>query len=314
MKVIHKQSGEVLLPDFLLVGAAKSATSSLHSYLDQHPDIKMPSLKESWFFSFLGNPPHYTSPGVLSDVITDLDEYVKLFDGADEKQKLGDASPSYLYTYKDSIRNIKAVYPAEDLEHLKIIVSLRDPVNRAFSQYLTMKRVVHEPLDFDEAIDDEIINQRIQQQWNIFYDYTGFGRYYEQVKAYIDAFGKERVMIVLYDDICRNPVAVCQSIFSFIGVDAGFSPDVQVRHNSVTGEPRLKWLIRMIKSRNGIKRKIASCVPDSARDFILHNMIKPMLKKTSVSPKTRNNLIVGYREDIQNLERLIDRDLSDWMR
>ncbi len=314
MKVCHNSSGEILLPDFLLVGAAKSATSSLHSYLDQHPEIRMPSVKESWFFSFVGNAPNYTSPGILNDMVTELDDYVTLFDGAVAEQKLGDASPSYLYTHEDTIRNIKAIYPEEALSRLRIIISLRDPVSRAFSQYLTMKRVLHEPLDFDGAIDAATIEQRLSGQWNIFYDYTGFGRYYQQVKAFIDAFGRDKVMVLLYEDICADPVQTCQSIFRFIDVDASFSPDVETRHNSVTGEPRLKWLIRILKSQNSIKRRLVSCIPESARDLILNSMVKPMLKKTQVSAQTRANLVQSYHDDIRQLETLIDRDLGNWLR
>ena len=111
------------LPDFLLVGAAKSATSSLYYYLDQHPQITMASVKESWFFSFYEKPPQYSSPGILSDVISELDDYLKLYDGAESGQILGDACPSYLYTYEDTIRNIRQLYSGEALANLKIIIS-----------------------------------------------------------------------------------------------------------------------------------------------------------------------------------------------
>ena len=123
------------MPDFLIVGAAKSATSSLHNYLEQHPQIKMASLKESWFFSFYKNPPEYASPGKLSNLISEPDEYLKLYDGAKNDQILGDACPSYLYTYDDTISNIRQLYSEEALSNLKIVISLREPVSRAYSQY-----------------------------------------------------------------------------------------------------------------------------------------------------------------------------------
>lgn len=313
MKVCHESLGEVLLPDFLLVGAAKSATSSLHLYLDQHPEIRMPSLKESWFFSFVGHPPNYNGPGLLHDVVSKLEDYVELFDGATEEQALGDASPSYLYTYEDTIRNIKAIYPPESLEKMRIIITLRDPASRAYSQYLTMKRVLSEPLDFEAAIDAETIERRLAEQWNIFYDYTGFGLYYEQVKAYIDAFGKDKVLVLLYDDICQDPVAVCQSIFSFIGVDGNFSPDVEVQHNSVSGEPRFNWLIRAVKSRNSFKRRLVSLLPQPVLNFILVAIIKPTLKKAGLKQATREKLVQTYSKDIKQLETLIGRDLGAWL-
>ncbi len=308
----HEVLGEVLLPDFLLVGAAKSATTSLHFYFDQHPELRMPEIKESWFFSVLNNPPSYTSPGVLTNMVSNLADYVRLFDGADPAQKLGDASPSYLYTYEDSIRNIRSVYPADRLADLRIIISLREPVSRAFSQYWTFKRFDHEPLSFEEAIDKAVISKRLGDNWNIFYDYTGFGRYYEQVKAYMDAFGKDKVMVVLYDDIQRDPLAVCQSIFAFIGVDAGFVPNVSTKYNSLAGEAWFKWPIRLLTSRNPIKRAVAAVIPKILRQLVLYGTVKLLLKRSELSETARQELMRAYAGDIDKLETLIGRDLSQW--
>lgn len=312
MKVQHDRLGEILFPDFLLVGAAKSATSSLHRYLSQHPEIRMPSIKESWFFSFLNDPPSYRSPGVLNNVVTSLDEYVRLFKGARPEQKLGDASPSYLYTYRASIRNIRSVYPAERLEDLRIIISLRDPVSRAFSQYWNFKRSDQEPLTFEEAIEENTIAQRLSDNWNIFYDYTGFSRYYEQVKAYLDAFGKDRVLVLLYDDFKKDPVGACRSIFTFLGVDASFAPDVRIRYNSLAGEARLKGIIRLLKSRNPIKRSVAAVMPEVLRRSILYWTHKLLLKRGEMEERTREKLIHLYSDDISKLEDLIGRDLGQW--
>lgn len=312
MKLRHEQVGELQLPDFLLVGAAKSATTSLHVYLDQHPQIFMPAVKESWFFSFLGNPPCYAGPIPFDSAVTRLEDYARLFEDADPEQKLGDASPSYLYTYEDTIRNIRSVYPAEKLEDLRIIISLREPVSRAFSQYWTFKRHEQEPLPFEQAVDKDVIAGRLRHNWSIFYDYTGFGRYYEQVKAYMDAFGRDRVLIVLYDDIQNDPVAVCRSIFGFIGVDSGFAPKTGVRHNSNTGEARIKWPLKLLTSRNPAKRMLAALIPRGLRKLILFVAGKLLLKRSELSADIRQQLAVTYSEEIDKLEVLIGRDLSQW--
>jgi len=312
MKVMHKDLGVVLLPDFLLVGAAKSATSSLHYYLDQHPEICMPVIKESWFFSFVDNPPKYSSPGVLSDVASSLKDYIKLFEHANPEQILGDASPSYLYTYEDTIRNIKSIYPAENLDKIRIIISLREPVSRAFSQYHTFRRKVQEPLPFEETIKQDTINQRMRDNWNIFYDYTGFGLYYKQVKAFIDAFGEERVLVLLYDDIRNDQVAACQKIYKFLDVNSDYVPDVAIKHNSLTGEPRARWLMRIVTSRNNIKRAIAAFIPKIIRNIILYFVVKLLLKRARLAEERKNVLMKPYKEDIKKLEELIHRDLSHW--
>ena len=312
MKVQHERLGEILLPDFLLVGAAKGATSSLHFYLDQHPQIRMPAVKESWFFSFVDHPPSYASPGGLSGVVSRLEDYAGLFAGADPAQKLGDASPSYLYTHEDAIRNIRATYPPERLADLRIIISLREPVSRAFSQYWTFKRYDHEPLSFEEATDENIIASRLRDNWNIFYDYTGFGRYYQQVKAYLDAFGSERVLVLLYDDIQRDPAGACQAIFRFIGVDADFVPNVRVKYNNMTGEARVKWPVRLLTSRNPVKRLLAAIIPKPLRQAILYGVGKLLLRRGDLRPATRQALTRAFSTDIEKLEALIGRDLSHW--
>jgi hypothetical protein len=300
------------LPDFLLVGAAKSATSSLHFYLDQHPQIKMASQKESWFFSFYKNPPDYDSPGKLCNIISELDSYLSLFDGAKENQKLGDACPSYLYTHADTIKNIRLLYSEEELAKLKIIISLREPVSRAFSQYYTFKRKVQEPLDFEHAILESTVSRRLKHNWNIFYDYLGFGMYSDQVKAFQEAFGKDRVLVVLYDDIRNDVNSVCSSIFTFLGIDNDLNIDDAVMHNSITGEPVVKWLVAGLLSQNAVKRTLASIMPKKLRMVILYLIVKPLIKRKSLDPDIHRKLSAYFEEDILALEELIARDLSGW--
>lgn len=318
MRVEHSRYGAITLPDFLIAGTAKSATTSLYRYLNQHPQINMSSMKESWFFSFVDNPPKFDSPGKLN-VVSDLASYVRLFADAGPGQCLGDASPSYLYTHRESIRNIKAVYPAAALDELRIIIVLRNPIHRAFSQYWGFKRRNHEPLSFDEAIDDETTAERMRSNWNIFYDYVGFGRYYAQVSAFIDAFGRDRVLILLYEDIQREPIASCQRIFEFMDVDAGFVPDVTMRYNNVSGAPRLKWIVPMVRSQNPLKRRIAAPVkralgllPQGAKPLFFAGLDRFLFKRTEMSGESRRKLARAYADDIQQLERLIGRDLAHW--
>ena len=300
------------LPDFLLVGAAKSATSSLSFYLDQHPQIAMASQKESWFFSFYGNPPDYSSPGVLSDVVSDLDTYTCLYDGAKADQKLGDACPSYLYTYEDTIRNIQQLYSAETLAKLKIIISLREPVSRAYSQYYTFKRKVQEPLTFDRAIQPDTIDKRLQENWNIFYDYLGFGMYASKVEAFQQAFGKERVHVLLYDDIQTDIQKTCRAIFDFLEIDPDVVVDDRYKINSVSGEPRLKWVVAGLFSKNRFKRAISAIISQKLRRIIIFFIFKVLLKRETLDATTIQQISQHFTEDISRLEKLIDRDLSAW--
>ena len=300
------------LPDFLLVGAAKSATSSLYSYLDQHPQIVMASVKESWFFSFYKKPPHYASPGILSNIVSELDPYLKLYNGAQESQILGDACPSYLYTYEDTIRNIRQLYSEEALANLKIIISLREPISRAYSQFNTFKRKVQEPLAFAQAIEKDRVKQRMQDNWNIFYDYPGFGMYSKQVEAFQQAFGKERVLVFLYEDIQADIHAVCSSIYSFLGIDPDFVVDDRLKHNSFAGEPSIKWIVAGLFSKNKYKRMISALIPKPLRMFLLYIILVPLVKRKPMDENTLKQFSDHFKQDIVKLEELIGRDLSSW--
>lgn len=305
-------SSNTRLPDFLLVGAAKSATSSLHYYLDQHPQISMASQKESWFFSYYDNPPHFESPGILSDVISDLENYLKLYDGAADDQVLGDACPSYLYTYEDTIRNIRRLYTSEALAKPKIIISLREPVSRAYSQYYTFKRKVQEPLPFGQAVEKSTIDRRMRENWNIFYDYLGFGMYAKQVEAFQQAFGKDRVFVLLFDDIHADLLKTCRLIFEFLEIDPGFRVDDRHKVNALAGEPRIKWLVAGLFSQNKFKRSISALIPKKLREIIMFGVLKKTLRREVLDADTFQRVSQQFREDIVRLETLIDRDLSAW--
>jgi hypothetical protein len=300
------------LPDFLLVGAAKSATSSLFSYLDQHPQIVMASVKESWFFSFYKNRPHYASPGILSNIVSELDPYLRLYNGAQASQILGDACPSYLYTYEDTIRNIRQLYSEEALAKLKIVISLREPVSRAYSQFYTFKRKVQEPLAFAQAIQKDRVKQRMQDNWNIFYDYPGFGMYSKQVEAFQQAFGKERVLVFLYEDIQADIHAVCRSIYSFLGIDPDFVVDDRLKHNSFAGEASIKWIVAGLFSKNKYKRMISALIPKPLRMLLLYIILVPLVKRKPMDENTLKQFSDYFKQDIVKLEELIGRDLSSW--
>lgn len=300
------------LPDFLVVGAAKSATSSLHFCLDQHPQIAMASQKESWFFSFYNSPPDYTSPGILSDVIYELEPYLRLYDGAGDDQLRGDACPSYLYTYEDTIRNIRQLYSPESLRKLKIIISLREPVSRARSQYYTFTRKAQEPLSFERAVCQTTIDQRMQQNWNIFYDYLGFGMYAKQVEAFQQAFGKDRVHVLLYEDVHADMREVCRGIFEFLGVDSDFVVDGQHKYNAITGEPRMKWIMAGLFSQNRFKRRLAAMIPKRMRMRIALSVFQVLAQRKTLDVDTHKRISELFAEDISRLEPLIERDLGPW--
>ncbi len=301
----------VLLPDFLIVGAAKSGTTLLHDYLAQHPEVCMPTQKEPRFFSFADSPPRYTSPDSLSNSITTLSEYLSLFEQADMDKMLGDASPSYLYLHQRTIGNMERFYDPDDLSRVHIIILLRQPADRAWSQYGTFARLLQEPLPYEQAIKPEIIQQRLQANWNIFYDYLGFGAYTSQVRAFINRFGRRNVSVYLFEDLTRDPIALCRSLFEIIGVDRGFVPnELGVRNPS--GRARSKTLVKMLKASSPIKATFKMVVPALQRQRIREMLAHVLLKKVAQPARLRRELTNYFSDDIDSLAELIQRDLSHW--
>ena len=142
-----------MLPNFLIVGAAKAGTTSLFEYLGEHPQIFTPAKKEPKFFSYGCYPSPLKGPGddlVESQIVKNFDEYKKLFDNSDAYPLRGEASPDSLYYWNGAIPKIKKI-----LGDVKIIIMIRNPANRAFSNYMHLIRDGRETLNFEAALDAE---------------------------------------------------------------------------------------------------------------------------------------------------------------
>lgn len=305
--IVQVGSKEVRLPDFMIVGAARSATTSLHYYLNSYEGISIP-LKEPWFFSYVDNPPGYSSPGAYN-VISRLEDYISLYKNIPSSRIIGDASPSYLYTYDTTIRNIKDIY-GELYEILKIIIVLRNPIERAYSHFMMHKRGYKEPLDFEEAIAPEIIAARLRDNWDIFYDYVGCGQYYAQVKAYIEAF--PHVKVLLYDDLTGGPGKALRELCEFLSVD--FREDVKLGIYNKSGVPKSDFLNGLINKQSLFKDFLMAVVPEQVRKRMKHKVYKFNMRSLKMNPKQEEYLSSAFGKDIENLSRLLNRDLSGWLR
>lgn len=312
--IIYHEGKNWRLPDFLIVGAAKSGTTSLHYYLKQHPQIFMPKVKELWFFAYRGEPPSCI-PLWLKDEwglrFSDLSDYTRHFADAGENQIIGEISPIYLYRYEKTISNIKEVYEGK-YKHLKIIMILRNPIERAWSHFVMNKRDGNEELDnFMEAIRDDVVRQRLKSLGIPSYDYCGMGLYLPGVKAYLNEFLK--VKVILYDDLCADSIKVVKEVFGFLGVDDEFIPDTAKRYN-ISGEPKSKILDYLIAKRNPIKTALKCILPYHIRSKMKYLAFNYILKKRPMPEEVRQFLRNYYRDSIIALSQLIHRDLSEWLK
>jgi len=293
------------LPDFLIVGAAKSGTTSLYFYLKEHPQIFMPENKEPWFFSFMDNPTQFKSPDSLGGMISNIQTYISLFEDADDDQIIGEASPSYLYTYETSINNIKKVY-GKRYKDLKIIILLRNPVDRAFSQYQHFKKSMREPLSFKKAIEPKTISQRLNNNWSFFYDYIGVGMYYEQVKSYLENF--DNVKVILFDEFKNDTSRVVKELLRFLGVDTDLLPQNIGKRYNVSRVLRKDFLTPLYRflffSNNKVKKNLANLLP--AKNKIIDAVHKLLLKRKKLKKKEKKEIMEIFDEDFKRLKELIN--------
>jgi hypothetical protein len=297
----------VMLPNFLIVGAAKAGTTSLYLCLKQHPDIFMSSLKEPHFITAqFFRKPQDRRGDYPTKPVQDYDSYLRLFEGASGKKAIGEASADNLYHYDPAITYIKKF-----IGEPRIIIILRNPVDLAFSAYTFLARDNREYLSFEEALDKE--EQRKQEGWRHIWLYKDSGFYSNQVRAYMDNF--PYVKICLFDDLRKDTLAVVKELYEFLDVDPSFVP--KITRCNVSGIPRYRKLHNLFVERTPLQNIIRTSgkfILGEDRWIMLRESVRArLLQKTTINPETRERLKNAYREDILNLQRLIKKDLTPWL-
>jgi hypothetical protein len=292
----------ITLPNLLIVGAAKCGTTSLHNYLKQHPDIFMTEHKE----------PHFLINSEIGErrvhkAVTTLETYEKMFETEADYKYKGESSVMYLAFPEFSIKNIKKYLDPD----VKIIIMLRNPIERAFAGYLHNVRYnTSENLSFEEAIEKS--EERYQKTNDMTPDtrYLHVGMYYNQVKKYMDEFGKN-VHVVIYDDYVSNINGSIKRVFDFLKVN-NIEMDTSQRHMVGGWIFKNPILRKLMISKNGLKSFVKLLLPSSS----LRKKIRTIIMRfgTSKTPelttKMRKYLEDYYRDDIAKLENLIDKDLN----
>ena len=294
-------------PNFLVVGAAKSGTTSLFNYLTQHSDIYIPEVKECRFFSQL--PKNYKGLGAEffpNSGITDERVYFNLFSEHEDKV-CGDISNDYLYYYEKSIKNIKKYLGNE----IKIVIVLRNPIDREYSNYMHHIRDGWENISFEQALDDE--NRRIEENWGWSYHYVKTGMYYYQVKAYLDNF--RHAKIYLFEELKSKDILL-KNLYAFLEVR--FNKELKDnKEYNVSGYPRNKLIHNLLNKDNAIKKIIKpvvnSILPKGSIQKVVSNIQNKNLKKVSMKNDTRERLKNVFEDDIKKLSNLIEMDLSHWL-
>ncbi len=295
-------------PEFLVIGAARAGTTALHGYLRQHPQIFMPELKEPNFFAFQGETLACRGPGAeyINNSITDPRAYEALFAPAPPGAIRGEASPLYLFAENSAARI--AAWRAD----MRLVAILRNPVDQAFSHFLyATKQAIETEADFTHALALE--DERLAAGWQPLFGYSRFPRYGEQLQRFLDVFPRERLFIRLYEDFREDPQGLMRDLFAFLGVEAGFAPDMSRRPNA-GGVPKNRALQDFLMKPNPVTRAIGLVVPQRLR-WEIRDRIAALntTRQDRMPPAAREILKERLGADIRRLEALIGRDLGHWL-
>ncbi len=306
------------------MGAARAGTTTICRVLEAHPQIYMSPIKEPHYFAMYDismsnirkkvkhslaqfNLDKYLHSEMATPVhryyISDWDQYLMLFRNATAKQFAGEASPSYLWA-PHAAERIK-----EKLPNAKIIINLRNPVDRAYSHYWLERKMNMTTKKFRDALEED--SKYPVLQWGATPMYIELGMYYDQVRNYLDLFNRQNVFISLFEDLKNDLAAFTNRLYVFLDVDPGFSPETKI-HQNKSVLPRHPWLSHFVE--NIYLKNLAS--------VILNDSIKERFKKLVFSqnsiPKIAEDdrlyLLNLFREDIHRLQDLIKRDLSEWLK
>lgn len=289
-------------PDFIIVGAAKSGTTSLASYLNMHPDIFSPHNKEPRFFIketlFNISDKDPMKKYILQSSVLDEKDYFNLYKRDSHDNRITyDASVHYLYHYKEAIPKIKNY-----IGDVPIIIMLRKPSSRAISGINYLSKWHNNSIVRELFLEQE----RIDGNFNSIWYYKNLGLYSHQVKAYSDHFS--RVKVVLFDRFVTNTISEFNDILDFLSLSNFDLENVESFNSSF--EP--SFYLRILR-KFGFIEFIKNNIPLNVWDNLKYSTNSFLVKnKSDVSDELKEDLSMYFNDDISQLESIIKKDLSSW--
>jgi hypothetical protein len=278
-------------PNFFIVGMPRSGTTSMYTYLKQHPDIYLALYKEPNFFCKDMTQSFYT--------IQDRELYDSLFTHAGDKKCIGEGSVWYL-TSKIAAAEIKKFKPAA-----KIIIMLRNPIDMIYSLHGLYVRTKNEDIiDFPKALAvqaDRMKGVSIPETCyfpeGLFY--TEVARYYPKIKRFTDVFERKNIHVVLFDDFVSDTPRSYRDTLEFLEVDPNFPAEFDLQKAAKLIQPAVLQEIR--HSHPEIKKKLSAKVRLDAHE-------SP--PRAPLPPRLRSHLQAIFKEDIKKTSELIGKDLE----
>jgi hypothetical protein len=300
------------LPDFLLVGAPKAGTTALHAALAEHPQLFLSPVKEPKYY-LCGDspPPAYRGPGDAhsnQEWIWQRQRYLDLFQDAGEGRLAGESTPFYLY-HRDARRRIAA-----DVPRAKLVAVLRDPVDRAYSNWMHLWADGLEPCaDVVEACAREA--RRVDAGWAPFWHYRGLGMYGRQLADLFEHIPREQVLVLRYRALVDDPHTALNRVARFLGVAEDVVTEIPSGNSRPFVHPSVRTRVLGPVVRAGAR--VGQFLPPQAwraasRPLVgqLHQRGNP--ERPRLTPEQRDALREPFLEDIALLEELTGESYEDW--
>lgn len=291
---------------FAVIGAGKCGTTTLYQSLRTHPEVFLPTVKETNFFALSGldleEGPDPEAFRHWPEAVTDPTAWADLYAAAAPGQQLGEVCPMYLYSPR-ALENLAAHRPG-----MRIVVILRDPVERLWSRHLHLVRDGRSPAPFEAVTDPTSV-------WWRRPDLIAEGRYATHLREVDARFPAEQVRVLFYDDLKRDPDAVFAALGDFLGLSA--APVVPGARHNASGRVRSPRMQQII-GPGGLISRVARALPASVRRAAGLRSTLERLRGANLAPsrcptELRAALLDRvYRAEIEALEARTGRDLSAW--
>ena len=293
-------------PNFIITGFPKCGSTALHYYVNAHPDIFMPNKKELHYFTQPNISKLNKGPGDIEakkGQVKSLDSYFKLFKSVTTEKTIGETSPSYI-NYPSSFEKIN-----KTLENPKIIILLRDPIKRAYSNYLHLLREQRETESFSKSLALE--DSRKSQCYSDFWLYTFNSFYYDKIIEAKKTFSE--VLIVTQEELNSDTVKTLAKVYKFLGVNSEFVPSNSDNRYNKGGLYKKNLITNFIFKQGTIKtilKKVIGISPwmKAIKNTIISNY---HYQASPIDIDTENKLVKLFKKEVINLTK-IGVDTSMW--
>lgn len=291
-------------PNLFVIGGPRCGTTNLNGLLGAHPEIFMSSNKEPWFYALEGIDQPFSGPGD-GQGIRERSAYGALFDDARGFPAIGEASTLYLASHR-APRALRS-----DVPDARLIAVLRDPIERAFSNYNQHRWQGREDLSFADAL--EAGPDRVAGGWAPFWDYRAMSRYGEQLARWYEAFPAEQIHVVIFDELLDAQAEVLNGLFRFVGV-ASVELSGEAGPVNAAGRPRWAGLHAFLRGSSRAKRALQWAVPGGVTRRIRAEIDRRNRTAAGAVPDdVRAVLRNEYAGQLRQVEELTGLTLPDWL-